>query len=435
MIKNNSIVINGYTILGELGKGGMAEVVLAEQQSLKRKVAIKILLNNEENDFNQRFINEAHLVASLHHRSIITIYDINQLVDGRHYIAMEYLSGGDLAQYHGLALPPVRALSITRQIAEGLQVVHNKGLVHRDIKPANILFRDAEHVVITDFGIAKSLQQNVELTQQGIMVGSPSYCSPEQAQCLPLDQRTDIYSLGVVLFEMLTGVNPFRADNYTQTVINHVQAAVPTLPKHLQQYQSILSQMLAKNPEARFENCHALIKAINEIKHDVVLIDNDTTVSLLAVDIPKQSFLQKKMIVVVAILLLVSLFFLPPIKRPIMISYYLYQADNRIANNQWLDESDDNAVAYYQKVTNIDPNNLAAKKGVENVAFLYQQKAQEAFTKGDVKQAINNIKIAIKLDPNNKEFTALLKTYSPKTQASRQTANPFKKLWEKIKQN
>lgn len=272
-MSDSALHIPGYTLHGPLGKGGMAEVHLATQQSLQRKVAIKILSQAESEEYIQRFIKEAHLVASLHHPSIVTIHDIDQLADGRYYLAMEFLPGGDLAQYKGELFAPQRALDIVRQIASGLAVVHDKGLVHRDVKPANILFRADGTAVLTDFGVAKDLDIDSELTQYGVAVGSPAYSSPEQAQCQPLDARSDIYSLGVILLELLTGSNPFRGSNYTQTVLNHVQLPPPPLPPALAGCQALLARMLAKLPQQRFYDCRELLAALDAID----LEDPDTT--------------------------------------------------------------------------------------------------------------------------------------------------------------
>lgn len=205
---NDSLLeIPGYSVQGRLGRGGMAEVYLATQESLHRQVAIKVLQRLDDEAFAKRFIKEAHLVASLHHPAIITIHDIGRLADGRPYIAMEFVAGGDLAQHRGERFEPQRALTLIRQIASALVVVHDKGMIHRDIKPANILFREDGTAVLSDFGIAKELALDSDLTQHDVAVGSPAYSSPEQAQCLPLDPRSDIYSLGVIFLELLIGTN------------------------------------------------------------------------------------------------------------------------------------------------------------------------------------------------------------------------------------
>ena len=258
--------VPGYSIHGLLGRGGMAVVWLATQESLQRKVAIKILPDNSDQGFNERFVNEARFLASISHPRVLTVHDIAQLPDGRHYIAMEFLPGGDLQQRMGKGIAPAEAIDIIRDVAQGLAVVHARGIIHRDIKPANILFRADGVAVLTDFGIARTLAQDSDLTQAGLAVGSPSYSSPEQAQSKPLDQRCDIYSLGVILLEILLKENPFRADNPTQTAINHIQKPVPDLPEELRIFQPLLKKMLAKSPDKRFRDCHQLLQALDETR-------------------------------------------------------------------------------------------------------------------------------------------------------------------------
>jgi tetratricopeptide (TPR) repeat protein len=360
------IEIAGYTLHGQLGKGGMAEVFLATQNSLQRKVAIKVLCSAVDDEFSRRFINEGHVVASLHHPAIVTIYDIDKLADGRHYLAMEFVAGGDLTQYKGQVLNAERALGITRQIAEGLQVVHQHGLVHRDIKPANILFRKDGSVVITDFGVAKDLAIDNDLTQFGVAVGSPAYSSPEQAQCQALDQRTDIYSLGVLLLEMLTGTNAFRGPSYTQTVMNHVQMPIPQLPAHLAGYQSLLDRMLAKDVNKRFASCRELLHSLSLLQDETLSVTQFSQVAPLALS--KRKIMPKSLVGLLVVVLLVATGFAGyKINLKIKIADYLQQAELRLAAEKWLAPPMDNADYFFNQVLLIEPDNAVAQAGLQRI--------------------------------------------------------------------
>jgi serine/threonine protein kinase len=386
---NDSLLeIPGYLVHGRLGKGGMAEVYLATQESLHRQVAIKVLLSADDEAFSKRFIKEGHIVASLHHPSIITIYDIDQLPDGRYYLAMEFVAGGDLAQHKGEKIEAQRALTIVRQIASGLAVVHDKGMVHRDIKPANILFRADGTAVITDFGIAKELDLNSELTHFNVAVGSPAYSSPEQAQCEPLDARSDIYSLGVILLEMLTGTNPYKGASYTQTVMNHVQMPAPELPDHLRHYQFLLNRMLAKDPHDRFADCHVLLASLAELNEQdldhtrlapVVQLktkDKPQRVAKLAVanassaTVPKtQQGKSKLWMAVLGLLLVVGAggvggYYYQQQQK---ITEFLTQGELSLNEGKLVDPPEHNADYFYRQVLLIDQNNSDALDGLQRV--------------------------------------------------------------------
>lgn len=383
---NDSLLeIPGYLVHGRLGKGGMAEVYLATQESLHRQVAIKVLLSADDEAFSKRFIKEGHIVASLHHPSIITIHDIDRLPDGRYYLAMEFVAGGDLAQHKGEKFEADRALAIVRQIASGLAVVHDKGMVHRDIKPANILFRADGTAVITDFGIAKELDLNSELTHFNVAVGSPAYSSPEQAQCEPLDARSDIYSLGVILLEMLTGTNPYKGASYTQTVMNHVQLDAPELPDHLRQYQYLLNRMLAKNPDERFSDCHVLLASLAELSEQdldhtriapAVLVKPKAAKPTIKAAAPNVAVVPKAQrgksrlwLVALALLVIVGVagaggyYYLQQQK----ISEFLTQGELALNEGKLVEPPEHNADYFYRQALQLDANNTKALEGLQRV--------------------------------------------------------------------
>ncbi len=224
--------LTGYRIEEPIGEGGMATVYRAIQESLERPVALKVLsqafAGTEE--FTTRFVNEGRLVASLNHANVVTIYDVGA-EDGRHFIAMEYLPGGDLRAHIERGLDVDTALEHVATIAEVLAAAHAEHVVHRDVKPANVLFRGDGTLVLSDFGIAKHLLGDTELTLPGSTIGSPHYLSPEQARGLQVDGRADIYSLGVMCYEMLTGSRPYSGKSEMDIAIKHVTEPVPHLPE------------------------------------------------------------------------------------------------------------------------------------------------------------------------------------------------------------
>lgn len=250
--------VPGYRILDSLGEGGFARVFLAEQTALERKVALKVMSPKLANDVDycERFLREAKTLAKLSdHPDIVTIFDIGQ-AGPFYYIAMEFLGGPDLGErisdtgYNG----DVNA--VLRSVAEALNHAHNGGVIHRDIKPGNVLFRADGGAVLSDFGIAKSTTSaDNTLTLVGAQIGTPAYMSPEQCRGeSDIDGRADLYSLGAMLYEMLTGKQPYRATDSMGIMLAHISEPVPELPSGDDQYQPILNRLMAKQRSDRYSD-------------------------------------------------------------------------------------------------------------------------------------------------------------------------------------
>lgn len=258
--------IPGYELIRELGAGGMATVYLAIQRSLDRKVALKVMKRNIEDleKFEKRFLVEGRTMAKLPHRNIVAVYDIVKSSDAT-YIAMEYLEGGTLSQKMKEGLSLAEAISVVVQIAQALQYAHDAGVVHRDLKPANIMFRDASTPVLTDFGIAKQQDsQATRLTQTGMLVGTPTYMSPEQINAAEVDGRSDLYSLGVLFYEMLSGEPPFVADTPIAVLMAHLTTAPPPLEPPFTEFQPVIDRMLAKDRELRYADMKEFTRALKQ---------------------------------------------------------------------------------------------------------------------------------------------------------------------------
>ncbi len=261
------IEIPGYHILRQLGRGGMATVYLAMQESVQREIALKVMSTSllTDPDFSERFLREARIAAKLHHRHVVGIHDVARHGDFN-YIAMEYLGGGALLARDGTARAVPFALRVTREIALALNYAHAKGFVHRDVKPDNILLREDGSSALTDFGIARAADSATRMTRTGAVIGTPHYMSPEQARGRTVDGRADLYSLGVVLYELLIGRVPYNADDSLAVGIMHITQPIPVLPEHLAPLQPLLNRLLAKQPDERFQNGAALADAIEQLE-------------------------------------------------------------------------------------------------------------------------------------------------------------------------
>jgi len=260
------IDIPGYQIIRPIGEGGMASVFLALQKSLDREVALKVMspILAANADFASRFLVEGKITAKLQHPNLVTVYDIGTH-NGVYYLAAEYIGGGTLKDRlveGGLTVAEI--LDIVSDVAHGLDFAHQKGFVHRDVKPANVLFRTDGRVVLADFGIAKAMDGSNSSTVAGASVGTPDYMSPEQARGEPVDGRSDLYSLGTMLFEMLAGRPPFQAGDPFTVALMHVTHPVPELEEH-EWLQPLIAGMMAKKPAERFNTGAAVVDAIHKL--------------------------------------------------------------------------------------------------------------------------------------------------------------------------
>lgn len=263
--------IPGYKIQSELGKGGMATVYMAIQESFGRPVAIKIMAPAlmADESFGKRFIREAKICAQLTHPHIVPVYDVG-IHEGAHYLAMEYVSGGCLKDRMREGLKPVEVERVIRDIALALDYAGEQDFVHRDVKPDNILFRQDGSAVLMDFGIARPTHTEEQMTMMGTIVGTPKYMSPEQHRGKEIDPRADIYSLGVMFFEMLTGKPPYQADDPMSLGIKHITEPVPLMPGTLKRYQPIIRKMLAKDPDQRFQRGKEVVSALEALAQQKV---------------------------------------------------------------------------------------------------------------------------------------------------------------------
>src|SRR5437588_9588157 len=263
-LMTGELIDGRYKVLSRLGAGGMADVFLAEDQQLGRKVALKLLHRRfaEDPGFVERFRREAQAAAGLQHPNVVSVYDRGDY-DGTYYIAMEYLAGRSLKQMirQDAPIEPVRAIDITIQILKAARFAHRRGVIHRDLKPHNAIIDDSDHVKVTDFGIARAGAS--DMTETGSIMGTAQYLSPEQTQGHAVSESSDLYSVGVILYEMLTARVPFDAEAAVTIALKHVSEAPtaptqvnPTVPPVLEE---VVLWTLNKNPADRPRNADELI--------------------------------------------------------------------------------------------------------------------------------------------------------------------------------
>ena len=259
--------VPGYYIEKKIGEGGMASIYLAERDEDQLKVVLKVLTLKEKGDSTllRRFMREYKMIAQIHHPNIVQIHE-RAFASNFAYIAMEYFSHGTLTERLNEGLDTKSAIHFLHQITEGLGAAHGKGIVHRDMKPANILFRSPDNLAITDFGIAKIAEadnQEKQLTMDGQLMGTLYYISPEQIEGEEADQRSDLYSLGIIMYKMLTGKHPYVGATPTEVFQGHLSEPIPLLPDEFASLQPLLNGLLAKDPDDRFQSTDDLLMGLN----------------------------------------------------------------------------------------------------------------------------------------------------------------------------
>jgi serine/threonine protein kinase len=477
----SAIQIPGYEILRPLGTGGMSTVYLALQRSLERKVAIKVMrrgadLASEENQQTEkRFLLEGRMMAKLPHRNIVAVYDIvsNETMA---YISMEFLDGGTLSDHMRDGISLADAVSVIVQIASALDFAHTHGVVHRDLKPANIMFRDSGTPVLTDFGIARYQDATAtRLTQTGMLVGTPTYMSPEQINGQNVDGRADLYSLGILFYELLAGHAPFRGDTPIAVLMAHLTQQAPPLPDEHAAFQPVIDRMLAKNRDERYAGMKDFSQDLkSRLIHSTTLmirlnVDPNAPSSeqlralgfastptgqglrdsllgslptprptplprvpgLTSPEITAISRRPSMMTIIAAIgivLVIVGAWMAIHGRGGLskdeqeLVGLWLDRAEHRMTSNQLVTPADDSAFAYLQKIQQKDPENPRAVQMLDQIAQKLAQQAKAALASSKIDEAADLDNQALLMRPDDAELRALSKqiTTAQKAEHSKQ---------------
>ena len=269
MYKFGSLTIRGHRCIRQVGSGGMCKIYLAESERAGAMVVLKVF--SQVPDVSERlvgfdrFIQEYEIVAGLNHPNIVRIYDLG-IADDHAYIAMEHFPAGDLRARMKMPLAPRTAVHFLAQIASALDAIHAVGVLHRDLKPANVMLRADGTLCLIDFGLAKANELDAELTGSREIFGTPYYMSPEQGHAELIDARSDLYSLGVVFYEMLIGRKPYTGSTAMEVIYKHKRAELPPIEPQYALYEPLLKRLLAKQPVDRFQSARELLDAVAELK-------------------------------------------------------------------------------------------------------------------------------------------------------------------------
>jgi serine/threonine protein kinase len=267
--KFGTMTIRGHRCIRQVGSGGMCKIYLAESERAATLVVLKVF--SQVPDVSERivgfdrFLQEYEIVAGLNHPNIVRIYDLG-IADDHAYIAMEHFPAGDLRQRMKSPVAPETALSYLKQMASALEAIHAVGVLHRDLKPANVMLRADGSLCLIDFGLAKANELDAELTGTREIFGTPYYMSPEQGHAELIDARSDLYSLGVVYYEMLIGRKPYTGASAMEVIYKHKRAELPAIDAKYASHEPLLRRLLAKSPQDRFQSAREVLEAADELK-------------------------------------------------------------------------------------------------------------------------------------------------------------------------
>ena len=434
--------IPGYLILKKIAKGGMARVFLAIQEAVGRTIALKILPKKlcKDTSLTKLFLQEANC-GVLNHPNIITIYDAGE-TETHLYIAMEYLHGGDLKDKIKNGLSQTEIISIITKISEALAYAHSKGFVHRDIKPGNIIFNEEDQPILADFGIARAVSFSEQTVIDGMVMGTPHYTSPEQVSSDKVDHRTDLYSLGVVYYEMLMGKKPFVAETPFALIYKHLEEAPPELDSKFKEHQPIIHKLMAKKTKDRYASAFDLIEDLAKLtrakkeqaairsermrtyKSGVVLLTLVLAFSVIVSD--KLSAYTERQINQIKVFAdktaLITKSFITDleeqrkiasiqereirklreqIKTNNIAAVHLNMAASYMEKNQYITPKDISALAEYKKVLEFDPENIQARAGISVITDHFYQLAKNEVTKRAYFDALDNVDSGLIASPND----------------------------------
>jgi len=452
--ENAGLEIPGFQIRKEIGRGGMARVYLAVQKKFGRLVALKVVSADFTRDtkFKERFIRESRINARLTHPNIVQVYDVGSSGSSL-YLVLEYIRGGDLNQRLERGMHVLDLIGVVKDMGKALDYAHTKGFVHRDIKPENILFREDGSAVLTDFGIARFTDTGPTITRVGMVVGTPQYMSPEQASGRELDGRSDLYSLGVVFYRMLTGEVPFKADSAVSIGIKHLQEPIPRLPNYLSPFQAVIDKCLAKKADQRFQSGADLTAALETIRlednipnatirtqavttqeiqavgHSMLITARDPARQKRQSQRRQRRQMVRRTSIVAGFMALITLGGYVLVEQPRWSAQILSVAgliENPLVQQAWSDaqslHQDPNQglsaiVAGYRRVIDIEPDHIGATNAIAGLATQWRAAFANALAQGDLNQAETKLDESAAAFPQNPELGELRATLTDRGHA------------------